>query len=36
MITPETFTADHIRSIQKRGKLDPALIERAILKAIWS
>ena len=30
MIRPETFTADHIRDIQKRGKLDPALIERVI------
>ena len=30
MIRPETFTADHIRNIQKQNRQDPALIERSI------
>jgi len=30
MISPETFSADHIRRIQKQSRRDPALIERSI------
>ena len=30
MITPETFTEEHIRNIQQSTKRDPALIERTI------